>query len=165
MKKEYEAMMLHRGFDTKGFKSLDDMTYPEKQATAMVLVPELSMKIDAHQNPNAVDNTGQLRGELVLNIIEPLSKERLWIKRLPLEGEIFNFKEGVLAKQIRNQQGKVIGMEVFHVGSADNRPQRVAKALEKFFQDSMSTSWKFFSPQELMVLKQHSDEIRKMKRF
>ena len=165
--KEYEAMMVRRGFNTMSFKKLDDMTYPQKQACNLVLFPEFHLAIkDQPEDVQVHEVRGQARltGEIVLNILEPMSREKLWMKRLNLQSEPFPFKYTFKWTAIANDKGETVGYDRSGI-EWDNRAQRAAGALTKFFAEIMDTSWKYFSPEELMVLKKHSDEIRERKRF
>ena len=159
---EYEAMLTRRGFETMGpFSEIDEMTYPQKQASNMVLIPELHMNISAQPEVVAVDvvkGTATIRAELLLQIFEPLSKEKLWLKRISFESEPFQYQYKFDYDSIENgYQRKYVKW--------DNRAQRMAGALVKFYDEIMNTSWKYFSPDELVVLKTQSDEIRSKKRF
>ena len=165
---EFEAMMINRGFNTLGpFEKIDDMTYPQKQACDLVLYPEFSLKINGQ--PELVEvqemkGTATLRSEVVLNILEPMSREKLWMKRINLKSEGYPYKYKFDFKRLYTEKGALIGYERNGV-TWDNRTQRTATALSLFFSELMDTAWKYFSPEELKVLKQHSEDIRKKKRF
>jgi hypothetical protein len=154
IKKEFEAMMVNRGFNTMGFQSINDMTYPQKQSCNLVLIPEFNFSINSDiesQEKNKEIGKATLNGDIILNMIEPLSGQKVWMKRISLKPELFSFTT----------------MKRFNLGWEywDNRPQRLAGALSKFFIQVMQTSWNYFSPDEIAVMKNHSDEIRKLKRY
>jgi hypothetical protein len=160
VKKEYESMMVRRGFNTMGFQSLNDMTYPQKQTCNLVLFPEFIFSINSEKNGSKsnVDTKmpykATISGDIILNMIEPLSGQKVWMKRIPLKPESFNFN------RITDIADRMI-----YGDNADNRPQRLAGALSKFFTQIMQTSWNYFSPEEIEVMKKHSDDIRKLKRY
>jgi hypothetical protein len=154
IKKEFEAMMVNRGFNTMGFQNINDMTYPQKQSCNLVLIPEFNFSINSDiesQEKNKEIGKATLNGDIILNMIEPLSGQKVWMKRISLKPELFPFKT----------------MKRFDLGWDywDNRPQRLAGALSKFFTQVMQTSWGYFSPEEIEVMKKHSDDIRKLKRY
>jgi hypothetical protein len=160
VKKEYEAMMIRRGFNTMGFQSLNDMTYPQKQTCNLLLFPEFILSINSESIGNQssgdanISYKATISGDIILNMIEPLSGQKVWMKRIPLKPESFNFK------RITNNIDRII-----YGDDADNRPQRLAGALSKFFTQIMQTSWNYFSPEEIEVMKKHSDDIRRLKRY
>lgn len=154
VKKEFEAMIVNRGFNTMGFQGINDMTYPQKQSCNLVLIPEFNLSINSDiesQDKNKEIGKATLNGDIILNMIEPLSGQKVWMKRISLKPEQFPF----------------ITMKRFNLGWDywDNRPQRLSGALSKFFVQIMQTSWNYVSPEEIAVMKNHSDEIRKLKRY
>jgi hypothetical protein len=160
VKKEYEAMMIRRGFNTMGFQSLNDMTYPQKQTCNLVLFPEFILSINSEsivsesRGPDKTPYKATISGDIILNMIEPLSGQKVWMKRIPLKPESFKFKR---VADIADQ--------IIYGKNADNRPQRLSGALSKFYTQVMQTSWNYFSPEEIEVMKKHSDEIRTLKRY
>ncbi|MBN1470708.1 MAG: hypothetical protein JW925_02940 [Syntrophaceae bacterium] len=167
VEKEYEAMMVRRGFNTMSFQKIDDMTYPQKQACNLVLYPEFHLSIiDQPEEVEVSEVKGQavLKGEFILNFLEPMSREKLWMKRISVQSQPFQFKYVFNWEPIREQKGNLIGYNRNGI-KWDNRAQRAAVGLTKFFEEVMKTSWNYFSPEELIILKKHSDEIRERKRF
>lgn len=167
MGSEFEGMMVHRGFDIMRIGKFEDMTYPQKTACNLALKPEVHLSLIS-QRPVAeieeVSATAILRYEIILNIVEPLSNEKLFTKRLESQSDPFQFLYKYKVANLYNKKGEHTGYERESI-SWDNRAPRLANALTKFYNDIMENSWKYFSPEEMTVLKKHSDEIRKKKVF
>lgn len=165
---EFESMMVSRGFNTMGpFDKIEDMTYPQKKACNLVLYPEFNLKIADSPELVEIDEVkgrATLRSEIILNIIEPLSKEKLWMKKISLQSEPFPYKFKFNFHRLYTQKGNLAGYQRNGI-KWDNRTQRVAAALSSYYKDLMQQAWKYFSPEELSILKSHSDEIRERKRF
>jgi hypothetical protein len=168
VQKDFEGMMVSRGFPIMGpFNNVDEMTYPEKTACNLIIVPELSQRIVS--KPSKVDvalieGTAVFRTEIVLNVYEPLSKEKLWMKRFTSESKPFGYKVRYNIQRMTDEKGNLVG--VYRRGIAwDNRQPGFAQGFMDLHQEFMSKAWLYFSPEEMTVLKQHSDEIRTKKRF
>lgn len=166
--KDFEAMIVARGFPTMGpFKEVDEMTYPQKTACNLIMVPEFSQVIRIRPSEvitDQIQGTAVIRTEIVLSIYEPLSREKLWTKRFTNESKPFSYKVKYNIEQIRDNQGKRIGVQRRGVG-CDNRPASFAQGYMDLYQEVMNKSWAYFSPEEMAVLKQHSEDIRAKKRF
>ena len=115
--KSIEAIALQKGYQVvSAFKSLEVMTYKNKRNIDLLIVPEIHLRSDvpvncktAKRSPTAaalmgitlgkgrISCVGHARytGQLVLEIIEPLTREKLFIKSLefhipeqPIEVEV-----------------------------------------------------------------------------
>ena len=186
LQKDYEGMLVARGFNTSGpFRSIQEMTYPEKKACNLVLVPNCQMitlveqggadlnakynllgRADQIATANGVNCVGQavVRFEMELCMYEPLSGEKMWTKRIPLESAAFGYRYYIGASPILDANGNPLGLNLSGV-RWDNRAPRFAKALDTFYKQMMDECWKYFSPEEVAVIKTQSDEIRSKKVF
>lgn len=168
VQKDYEGMLVSRGFPTMGpFANVDDMTYPQKTACNLIIVPEFSQRIVSSPSKvetELIEGTATIRTEIVLSVYEPLSKEKLWIKRFANESKPFLYKVRYIRKEVLGNDGKITGIQRNGI-TWDNRPAGFAQGFMDLYQEFMNKSWAYFSPEEMAVLKQHSDEIRTKKRF
>jgi hypothetical protein len=168
VQKDYEAMLVARGFPTMGpFANVDDMTYPQKTACNLIIVPEFSQTIRSKPsvvNTDVIQGTATIRTEIVLTVYEPLSKEKLWIKRFDNESKPFSYKVKYNIERLSDKDGNKTGVQRKGI-TWDNRPAGFAQGFMDLHQEFMNKSWAYFSPEEMAVLKQNSDEIRAKKRF
>ncbi|HOW54517.1 MAG TPA: hypothetical protein PLR60_07650 [Syntrophorhabdaceae bacterium] len=166
---DFEGIILARGFDTMGpFRNVEDMTYPQKTACSLIIVPEFSQIIRSRPTTvmtDVIEGTAVIRTEIVLNIYEPLSKEKLWSKRFTNESQPFAYKVKYSKSYVydKNRNNR-IGVQRQGI-TWDNRTNGFAQGFTGLFQDLMKKSWAYLSPEEIMVLKKHSDDIREKKRF
>ena len=164
--RDYESMLVSRGFTTKGpFDSEEDLTYQDKKDCNLLLRPRCSLNISVSNPTNSlerVSGTANVKWEMFLEILEPLSTEKLWQKRLPAVSSPFEFRYFYSTSPWYDENGTRRGY-VRNGLTWDNRAQRLAGALTELYKGCMEKSWKFFSPEEMGVLKTHSDEIRSKK--
>jgi hypothetical protein len=176
MSATFNELLIAKGFTTKGpFVSLSDMTFPEKKGSDLLLYPEFDFQINLHES-NAhlaeqsagdqfiatlagnhqrvpeCDITLSVTGNVLFVAQEPLSGERMWVKRLDVssEGQTFHNVQGSLcAKQPPTQDIK----------NAWN------KAHEIVYQTSMKALDSYVNGEEFQLLKKQSLELRAKKAY
>jgi hypothetical protein len=168
VQKDYEGMLVARGFPTMGpFANVDDMTYPQKTACNLIIVPEFAQRTVATPSQvilDLIEGTVTFHTEIVLTVYEPLSKEKLWIKRFTCESKPYLYKVKYNIEAVNDSAGNKTGVQRKGI-TWDNRQAGFAQACMDLYQEFMNKSWAYFSPEEMAVLKQNSDEIRAKKRF
>jgi hypothetical protein len=193
MSASFNEILISKGFNTKGpFISLNDMTFPEKKGSDLLLYPEFDFQIivkidnyraggpsggstfgnligamgkkkrrsadDGSGAPEAgagngtCDVTLSVDGNLLFVAQEPLSGERMWIKRLDVtkaqsslprqEGPVCD--GGPMSPEVRNAW---------------------AKAHEIVYQDSMKSFDNYVNGEEFQMLKHQSLELRARKAY
>ncbi len=177
MASDFERMVIARGFNFKGpFKSLDYMTYPDKKESDLTLTPKIVITTtDGARRAGggmfllASRDNGFLlashdscvltvSGFIEMIILEPLSGEKMWIKKIDFEPVSVNCKFSYDLKD----KGKITQrIEV----KVDTRPDALGAALERIYPAVMDTAWRYFHPDEVKRLKQESQEIRERKRY
>lgn len=80
---------------------------------------------------------------------EPLSEEKMWIKKLELEDVVVSGEEV-------SQSGQTV---------YDGKPDAMANALKQLYPTIMDKFWKYIDTQEILALKAKTAEIRKLKRY
>jgi len=188
MSASFNEILLAKGFNTKGpFLALNDMTFPEKKGSDLLLYPEfdfqIEMKIENARNlaqPEARRSGGSgvavltslinsgggdplerqscdavitVNGNIVFVAQEPLSGERMWIKRLDVSkgSERFADQHGALCSDVHklNQEMK----------------NAWAKAHEIVYQNSMKALDNYVNGEEFQLLKRQSLELRARKAY
>ncbi len=167
IERDFEAMIIARGFDVMGpFKNIDEMTYPQKQACNLIIVPEFSQVIRSQTTSvflGLVEGSAQSRTEIVLNVYDPLSKEKLWKKSFTNTSDSFQYKIEFDYQDIYRNKEKY-GVQRKGI-TWDNRAASFARAEENLYKEFFEKSWSYFNPEEMKVLKKHSDDLREKKRF
>ncbi len=102
--KSIEAILLQKGYNVvAAYESWDALTYEDKKRIDMLIIPEFNLKESGVINPisEEVKAIGgfavgkgkagysgdvQLKGDLIVTILEPMTREKMWIKQLTFEG-------------------------------------------------------------------------------
>lgn len=192
----FNEILIAKGFNTKGpFVSLNDMTFPEKKGSDLLLYPLFDYQIELKpgnaktvpigpapapssegssffggliksgepekkQPPAPVptkttcDVTLSVIGNVQFIAQEPLSGERMWIKRLDVSAasQTFSGQEGTICE-----------------GKNDAWPIEIknawAKAHELVYQSSMKAFDNYVNGEEFQMYKQQSQELRDKKKY
>ncbi len=163
---------------TKGIKvqgphdTWDDMTYPDKQTADLAFTPQVFLTATIKYEPDG-DVEGDyiqrpfnmnVQGHIAYELREPLSNQKLWIKKLELEPIDYRWVECYEAIPIWDAQGN------FHGHSAgkllyDGKQDAMANVMEKWYPTIMDKAWTYMNTDEMMNMKPQVEEIRKSKRY
>lgn len=172
LRSSFESLLTSKGFNTAGpYESLDDMTFPEKKGCDFVFYPELDLDgkyvisnlRDEEQTSLAgallggsniltvCDATVRLSGSVQIVAREPLSNEKMWVKRLSLTS----------APQTFRASGAACG------GTAVTREINNAwkKMHEAMYQEVMRGLDQYVSAEEFQMLKRQAAELRAKKTY
>jgi len=174
----FASLLIAKGFNVTGpFEAIDDMTFPDKKGSDFVLYPELDLDGGFSRksrgtkpaptsvasltagllSSNKPDQTIPLcsfgiapRGTINIVAREPLSKEKMWVKKVDIAGEPFNFDA-----------------EGADCGDGSEWPQEVrnawARSHESMFNTLMKSLNAQVNAQEFQSLKRQSLELREKK--
>jgi hypothetical protein len=185
---DLDKILINKGVTTTGpFPSLDEITYSDKKDAALALAPQVFITMEYRNvgpprqvgNPymqgmkNPGDQTPDLWTEqdFVISITgwisfimqEPLSGEKMWIKKLELDPVTMR---GVIATESIPQyvQDGCGGQQIsgYSTGGIlyDGRPDAIANALKEVYPVVMSQFEKYIDTDELVQLKEKGKEIR-----
>lgn len=155
-------MMVAKGMNTRGpFAALGEMTFPDKKGSDLVITPDLNVQLTwdrtAHEVSawdGAMDTqyTIAATGALTLNVVEPLSGERMWVKKVELPGTTRAIHvQGGGTQYITNTQNAV--------------ENACGELLLEFFKTAMPKVSQYLNAQEMAMLKQQAAELRTSKRY
>lgn len=165
----FEALLTAKGFNTAGpFDSLDNMTFPEKKGCDFVLYPVIDVSDGfAVANQRAVDEgnmlsgshivmhcdvTLRLSGVVLIEAKEPLSGEKMWIKKIDIAGTPLQWE----------------GRDAV-CGGQKGAPQDIyngwARAHEAMYTEVMSSLDRYVSAEEFQMLKRQAQELREKKAY
>jgi hypothetical protein len=193
MRATFNVVLTAKGFSTTGpFDSLEEMTFPDKQGTDLVLYPEfdvqVEVKVDNVRNkaadkpaePSGGGLFGNLvklnndapqqqapvapaqicdvelsaRGVVVFVAEEPLSKQKMWSKKVDVPNASQSFT---------GQEGPACDGKPAHWNQ--DIKNAWAKAHEAIFQETMKKFDAYVDGNEFKVLKQTGIEARKKTNF
>jgi len=145
MQEDIEKIIIARGYTTAGtFSSIDEMTFSQKERASFLLAPVINLDLVAQGSQGAVS------GNVTLQLLEPMSKEKVWIQRLNLDqitGQISYDLVSVPAPQ---------GSQLVHMISANS----IKKLLNSFYMPAMGKIWDHLDPREITNLKSDSDKLK-----
>lgn len=187
---DIEAQLVAKGMTTKGPFALSEVTYPDKKGADLTVMIHVIFDIqytnqkylrEEHFN---TDKWGKVYSgnmsvglKIYYYMLEPLSEEKMWIKKLDLGVQDFNYE---LAKE---QEQYVSGNHFVSDGCGggynqtdyawrdtetiiyDSRPKIFSDILKQSYPQVMKTAWNYFDTHEMLNLKMKSQEIRERKRY
>lgn len=199
---DLDKIIIAKGMTSVGpYLTLDDVTYPDKKNADITLAPRVFLTTetkydkweyvrysgnrDSNMDANAAGANGEavyserkfelkIGGWVAYEMREPLSGEKMWVKKLELEESVVTGAEIYEAKPVyetkyggqynnepyqdlvRYDQGTVV-----YNGRAD----AVADALKKYYPIIMGKAWTYIDTDEIINLKEKTKEIRQLKRY
>jgi hypothetical protein len=187
---DVEAQLVAKGMTTKGPFALSEVTYPDKKGADLTVMIHVifdiqytnqkflrEMQFEGNKVGKVYTGNMSVGVKVYYYMLEPLSEEKMWIKKLDLGVQDFNYE---LAKE---QERYVSGTR--WVGDDcsgryqvtdyawrdtdaliyDSRPKIFSDILKGAYPQVMKTAWVYFDTNEMMNLKQKSQEIRDRKRY
>lgn len=165
----FAEMLSAKGFNTKGpFPSTNDMTFPDKKGSDLLMFPEFDFDVSLKpehlaQKAQAIgiltgetsvvecDMVVSVAGNIQFVVTEPLTGERMWIKRVDVSG----------ANQVVN--GQRAGCQ----GGPISQETRNAwlKAHETLYQTTVAALGSYVNGEEFQGLKRQSQELRAKKTY
>ncbi len=105
-----------------------------------------------------------VQGFVAFELREPLSNQKLWVKKLELEPEDTRTIECYEAEPILNSEGWTTG---YRAGKLlyDGKQDALADLMEKWYPEIMSKARTYLNTEEMLNMKPQVEEIRKNKRY
>ncbi|MBI3793115.1 MAG: hypothetical protein HY280_00105 [Nitrospinae bacterium] len=195
MGQDFEAVMVAKGITAKGpFESYDEITYTDKETSDLVMqvviifdINDLSpmegglneLRTDVFEGGvHARVRNGKMSigAKVFYYMYEPLSKEKMWVKKLDLGTEEYTYEMAYKDKQEAYQEFVSDGCGGGHyytsykyVGTTevlyDTKPYMLATKLKNEYAKIMGAGWTYFDVEEMKNMKTRSLEIRQKKRY
>jgi len=167
MRSAFNELLSAKGFDVTGpFDSLENMTFPEKKGADFVLYPEIDVALsqnvesrgtgDGNRYWNVCEVTLSIGGNILIVAKEPLSGEKMWMKRVEIVGgqaQTFNYKTESLYELCQS------------VPLPRDAQNVKAKMLEDAFTTVMTALDKYVTGEEFQMLKKQAVELREKKAY
>lgn len=158
---QLQEMLTTKGFRLTGpFDSTNDMTFPDKKAADLALTPQVTLTWTFPPGgwrqgpPNQwtgqadrsywMEGTCSGTGFVSYVLIEPMSGEKLWIKKVDIAP---------------------VEVDCNARGDKDDHVYQdgIGRILEAAYQAAMAKAWTYLSPEELTLLKAKAKELRDKK--
>ncbi|HET7437106.1 MAG TPA: hypothetical protein VFN10_20515 [Thermoanaerobaculia bacterium] len=176
MSQDFFEILTARGYTVRGpFRTYDDITFPDKKGSDLILMPELQIRGDAsrikwEQGFGAAllgamvgSNAGySAKGDIVFSgrvnlvLAESLSREKMWTKSIDIPPLTVHIEETKLYPQPGVPLHDLLENE-------DVLYNDVAKALEAQYKTILDRSYQYLDPEEISIVKKQSQEIRNKK--
>ncbi len=183
-----DQILVAKGFTTKGpYGSLDEVPFPDKKAsnltltqTVFILATDKGLVNKSYEHFDRGDGvpiycdveTRRIAVEawIAFEMREPLSAEKMWIKKLDLGMVEEDYQTATVRGPAR--KGKVSARS--GSGPATSRPGEVlfntkadvfAGVLSKIYPKVMQSAWVFLNAEEMQTLDEKGKEIRQLKRY
>ena len=187
---DIEAQLVAKGMTTKGPFALSEVTYPDKKGADLTIMIHVIFDIQ-HTNQKYLrwsqfvggKNGKVYSGNMSVGIkvyyymLEPLSEEKMWIKKLDLGVQDYDYElaqeqeqyvsgshwEGDDCsgrRQVTDYAWKDTGSLIY-----DSRAKIFSDILKQAYPQVMKTAWTYFDVNEMLNLKMKSAEIRERKRY
>jgi hypothetical protein len=177
MSADYNESLTAKGYSVRGpFEYYDQVVYNDKKESDLLLQVEIDFDINASNinwtyTPEWVSGKGAravyraaytysgyfiLSGKVNLVAAEPLTKEKLWAKSIPLR-----------QKEVRIAPYYMSPDKTFNVGFSRDPGviNPMIEALQDYYKQVFNTSWNHLDPNELAPLKKEVLEIREKKKY
>jgi hypothetical protein len=171
-----QEIITHKGFMIKGpYNSFDDLTFGDKKDTYLAVVPYLTIlvqdKIVEHDSSaftgiNSVKGVIQVTGEFRVDLMEPLTKEKVLAKRINLS-DLSIQKEYKREWQIMNPSLPGMAKRLFSMNTqlVDTTDRALADAVNEFYAKAMDKIEIYLSPEEIVSFKDQINNLKGLKRF
>jgi hypothetical protein len=172
---DLDKIIIAKGMTITGpFESLDMMTYPDKKNADLSLTPEFLINTQTrdisywqrHSQGFVKSVEVKVDGWIALILREPLSSEKIWIKKIGV-GEAAERTEIYADLQDMGIKPGYNYVHEFGPGSIvyDGRKDALANIIKKMYPKIMNTAWNYLNTEELLILKEKAQEVRKLKRY
>lgn len=168
-----DEIIIAKGMTVKGpYENLEVIPYPDKKATNLTLSPRVAINfLGAREVGEKKTAFVTVRGKNILSDIikyemdvegwisfemrEPLSAEKMWIKKLDLGKFTVNYEAAY-----RLNHGNRTSELIF-----DTRQDAVALSLNTMYPKILKTAWNYLNTDEMIALNKKGEEVRKLKRY
>jgi len=173
MAHDFEAMLTTRGMNVSGpFPSIDEMTFPDKKQSDLAVEPKIEIELKlpvihvqteyvnqgagpvpmqsfVMQSPGGTDPKVTATGAVYFEVKEPLSNQKVWKK------SVSDLKESKVCAQ-RAVSGEREGLERLLRGC-------VTEFLNDLYPKVMKQAAKYFTREEMVLVRTQSKELREKK--
>lgn len=194
-----DKVLIAKGMTAKGpFAAEDEITYSDKKISDLAIVPKVFLTADARYITKWAVEGNYLYDEQIIDVMsrefemkiggwvsfvmqEPLSAQKMWIKRLELPETVVkgieyyraipqyetrvNYDPGFLFVPPTKYEYKVLTGHNPGELLYDGKKEALANAIKQMYPEIMSKLWTYVDTDEIISLKEKVKEIRELKRY
>lgn len=168
-----QDMLSKKGFNLGGpYATFDDMAYGDKKKAYLALVPVLNLQIvnkvtkedkTGFTHIHTTEGVVSIGGEVLINLIEPMTKERIMSKRINLSD--FNISRSYIKQAKIGSSGLMFDAIASGSELTDNSDKALIEVINEFYTLAMAKIDKMISTEEIASYSKSVDELKGMKRF
>jgi hypothetical protein len=172
---DLDKIIVSKGMTAVGpYPMLDDVTYPDKKNADITIAPRVFLTTETkfgdlfQREYEGVGHwakpfTMKISGWVAYEMREPLSGQKLWVKKLELEERQVSDVEIYEAVALRTDSyGNVIQWDQGAL-KYSGREEALANALRDAYPIIMEKAWTYLNTEEILDLKEKTKEIRDRK--
>jgi len=167
---EVNKILLSKGFTiTDRFQSYDRMTFTEKRNTSALFYPEIIINLDEKSlhthssflffSSDVIEGRIEIDASVNIIMLEPLSGEKLWIKRLPID-EIY-----VTVKYDKEQYGGPQINGYFVPSNIHSIAEKIDSLFIEISEDVVESTEKYVEKHEFEFLDSDIRRLKGIKRY
>jgi hypothetical protein len=171
---DLDKILVAKGLKVSGpFRTYDEITYSDKRSADLVLMPVVFLTAQyMYGAPVEVGGGGVVdyvarkltmtgQGFVEFVLVEALSREKLWVKKLDLDAQTIGSTEAYTASLVNNPETNVparvdVGPLVF-----SGKQEAIADAMTQWYPTIAQKAWTYLDIEEMASLKPQVEEIRK----
>lgn len=168
-----QEMLTKKGFRLMGpYGTFDDMAYGDKKKAYLALVPVLNLQISnkitkdestSLTHIHTLEGVVSIGGELLINLIEPMTKERIMSKRINLSD--FNISKNYVRQAKIGSSGLIFDAIASGNELTDNSDKALTEAINEFYTQAMAKIDKMISTEEIVNYAKSIEELKGLKKF
>jgi len=162
---DFEELLTARGFSVKGpFRSYEEMVFPDKQASDLVLVPNLDLSVSVQDVRQAkvelltgkikYKGTAVIGGRVNLWLSESLTGTRMWSKSIPVV-------QASVPWESQTWRSKNEAFAEADVYADRGFAEAVGPTLERLYAETLRTAWAYLDPSEVQLVRGQAQDVKK----
>lgn len=172
---DLDKIIVAKGMTAVGpYQTLDDVTYPDKKGADITLAPRVFLTTETKVGDTSQREyqgvghmvkpfTMRISGWVSYEMREPLSGQKLWVKKLDLEEKQVSDVEIHEAVAVRRDSYGQVTQWGEGKLKYSGRQEALANALRDYYPSIMEKAWIYLNTDEITDLKERSKEIRERK--
>lgn len=168
--KELEKVILSKGFSvTDTYDSINNMTYTEKKKTTAVLYPSISIYFEESGESTMMEKSNYLissdsmievKAKISLIMLEPLSKEKIWIKDLKTI-----VLDPIKVSYLSNDAYQVKSTATAIHENYEDKAKEIDEKFIKIYDEVLGLASKYIEKEEFIDLKSDITKLKGIKRY
>ncbi len=172
-KTDMEKIIVAKGFNTLGpFNDYDEMTYSQKERATLLFMPTFDAMLDFQTGTRSAgatrlseSGTAVVRGNVALAFMEPMTREKVWLKRFDLKQFSAPYHVSVRTGQANAGTLLVDALTGGLQQKGNTQADAVGKILGEFYGTAMDKMWNHLDSREILQLKAEAQKLKRLKRY